>query len=79
MEAELKMLHKDSKVNIHLNALKAKLKKYQTGKTPAPDGIHGFWFKKFTSIHDRHATEMNKCIQKTKIPEWMTIGKTTLI
>ena len=23
-------------------------------------------------MHDRLATEMNKCIQKTEIPEWMT-------
>ena len=28
-------------------------------KTPAHDGIHGFWFKKFTSLHDRKALEMN--------------------
>ena len=25
--------------------------------------------KKFTSVHDRLATEMNKCIQKVYIPE----------
>ena len=34
---------------------------------------------KFTSIHDRLATKMNKCIQKTEIPEWMTKGMTTVI
>ena len=38
-----------------------------------------FGFKKFTSIHHRLATEMNKSIQKTEIPEWMTKGKTTVI
>ena len=38
-----------------------------------------FSLKKFTSIYDRFATEMNKCIEKTEIPEWIIKGKTTLI
>ena len=38
-----------------------------------------FDLKKITLIHDRLATEMNKRIQKTKIPGWITKGKTTLI
>ena len=37
-----------------------------------------FGFKKFTSIHDKLATEMNKCLQKTEILEWMTKRKTTI-
>ena len=47
-------------------------KMYQIGK-------HGFWYKKFTSIHDRIALEMNKCLQKSHVPEWMTNGWTTFI
>ena len=35
---------------------------------PGHDGIHGYWFKKFTSIYDRWATEMNRCLQETD--EW---------
>ena len=46
---------------------------------PGHDGIHGFWFKKFTSIHDRLALEMNKCLQTAHVPEWMTNGRTILI
>ena len=41
--------------------------------------IHRFWFKKFTSIHDRLALEMNRCLQDAQVPDWMTKGKTTLI
>ena len=48
-------------------------------KTPVHDGIHGFWFKKFTSILDRVALEMNRCLQRTYAPEWMTKGNTILI
>ena len=44
---------------------------------PSYDGIHDFWFKKFTFIHDRLELEMNRCLQGAQIPEWMTKGKTT--
>ena len=47
-------------------------------KTPGHDGIHGFWFKKFASIHDRLALEMNRCLQDAQVHDWMTKGKTTL-
>ena len=55
------------------------IKKISNWKTPLHDGIHGFWFKKFTSIHDRLALEMNRRLQDAEVPDWMTKGKTTLI
>ena len=70
------MFEENPLVNIYPDGLKATLKKIANWKPPGLDGIHGFWFKKFTSIHDRLATD--KCMQKTEIPEWMT-KKTTLI
>ena len=54
-------------------------KKISNRKTPGHDGIHGFWFKKFASIHDRLALKMNRCLQNAQVPEWMTKGQTTLI
>ena len=66
------------KMNIHVDALKS-TRKNQTGEILGPNGIHGFWFKKFTTNHDRLATEMNKCTQKTDTPELMTKGMDTLI
>ena len=36
-------------------------------------------FKKFTSIYDRLALEMNRCLQGAQVPDQMTKGKTTLI
>ena len=35
--------------------------------------------KKFTSIHDRRALEMNIWLQRVDVPERMTKGRTTLI
>ena len=59
---ELEQLKEGPKVEIHTGLLKTTLKKVSNWKTPGHDGIHGFWFKKFTSIHDRLALEMNKCL-----------------
>ena len=76
METDLRRLEEGPKVEIHLEAT---LKKISNWKIPSLDGIYGFWFKKFISIHDELAIEMNECTQKTEIPERMTKGKTTLI
>ncbi len=46
-------------------------------KTSSYDGIHRFWTKKFTLIHDR--IEINRYLQEAHVPERMTKGKTTLI
>ena len=54
-------------------------KKIPNWKTPDHDGIYGFWFKIFTSIHTRLAMEMNWCFKKINIPGWVIKGKTTLI
>ena len=78
-ETELQMFEEDHQVNIHAEGLKVTLKKIANWKTPSLESIHGFWFKKFTSIHDKLGTEMNKCIRKTEQPEWRTKGKISLI
>ena len=62
------MLEEGPLVNIHSDGVKATLKKIAHWKIPGLHGIHGFWFKTFTSIHDRLDTEMNKFIKKTEIP-----------
>ena len=53
----LQMPEKRSNVELHLDTLKAKLKRYQTRKL---HGIQEFLFLKFISVHDRLATKMNK-------------------
>ena len=66
-------------MEIHIDLLKTTLKRIPNWKTPGHEGIHGFWFKKFASIHDRLALEMNRSLQGAQVPDWMTKGKTTLI
>ena len=76
---ELDGLEEGPEMEIHVDLLRTTLKRISNWKKPGYDGIHGFWFKKFTSIHDRLALEMNRCLQDAQVPYWMTKGKTTLI
>ena len=64
---------------IHIDSLRSILRKMPNWKSQSHDGIHGYWFKKITSIHERMAQQLNKCLQEANIPEWMTKGKSTLI
>ena len=74
MTRELEELEEYPKAEIHIELLKKTLK-ISNWKTPGHDGIHGFWFKKFTSIHDRLALEMNS----EQVLGWIIKVKTTLI
>ena len=61
MAKELKELEEGPKAEIHIYLLRMTLKK-QNWKTPGHDGINEIWFKKFTTIHDRLALVMNRCL-----------------
>ena len=76
---ELEKLEEGPKAKIHTDLLRPTLKKLSNWKTPGHDCIHDFWFKKFTSVHDRLVLEMNKCLHTAHVPEWVTKGRTTLI
>ena len=68
---------KEPEAEIHLESLRGTLKKIVNWKAPGLNGIHGFWFKRFTSIPDRLAQQLHKCLQEKNLPECMTKGKTT--
>ena len=55
------------------------LRKIANWKAPGPNGLQGFWLKSFTSCIERIALQLQDCLTTTQIPEWFTIGATTLI
>ena len=77
MTKELEGLEEGSKAEIHIDLLKTTQKNIPNWKTPGHDGVHGFCFKKFTSIPDGLALKMNRCLQGAHVPKWMTKGRTT--
>ena len=78
MTKELEGLEEGLKVVIHVDLLRITLK-ISNWKTPGSVGIHGFWWKTITTIHDRLELEMSRFLQKAMGHKWMTKGKTTLI
>ena len=54
-------------------------KMYQIGKHKDIMAYIDSGFKKFTSIHDTLAIKMNRYLEESNIPKWITKGNTTLI
>ena len=50
MAKEFEGFEEGPKEEIHIHSLRTTLKKVPNWKTSGHDGIHGTWFKKFTSI-----------------------------
>ena len=61
MDTKLRILEEGPKVKNTSKHARQHLKILKW-KTLDLDGMHRFWFLKFTSIHNRLATEMNKYI-----------------
>ena len=71
VEKELEGLEEGTKAEIHIDLHRTALKNIKF-ETPGHNGIKGFWFKKFHTIHDRLALEINGCLQEVDVPEWVT-------
>ena len=54
MEKEFEVNEQGPKARKHIDSLRAT----PNWKTPGHDGIHGYWFKKFTTINGRLAIEI---------------------
>ena len=48
-------------------------------KAAGPDRVQGYWIKGFTTLHGRVAHQLNDIVQSTKVPSWLTNGRTVLI
>ena len=48
-------------------------------KASGLDKVHAYWLKRFNTLHNRIARQFNGIIATSKVPEWMTKGKTYLI
>ena len=70
---------KQENISITEDLVKQQCKKMPNWKPPGPDGVQGFWIKKFTTLHKRIADQMDMINKRVEIPKWITIGKTVLI
>lgn len=55
------------------------IRKMANWKAPGPDGVRGFWFKRFRSLHGAIASSLQGCLDNRDVPKWMVKGRTVLI
>ena len=66
-------------VSICEDDIRVGLKRMSNWKAPGPDGVRGFWFKKFSSLHPSLCKSLQRCLSEGDVPGWMTKGRTVLI
>jgi len=55
------------------------LKRSRNWAAPGPDGVQGFWIKRFPSLHDSLLNCFNEMLNDgSVIPSWLPIGRTML-
>ena len=57
-------------INITKDDFSIHLRKMSNWKAPGPDGLHGFWLKKFTSLHQamvKHLQSFTKYLRLTLV------------
>ena len=74
----LRRVERQQDVVIGVADVKGGIRRMTNWKAPGPDGVQGFWFKKFTSVHVAIAEGLQDCLQSGDVPEWMTVGRTSL-
>lgn len=79
IEHDLRELPQQKELQITVESVNKQLSQMANWKSPGPDGVQGFWLKKFTSLRVRISEQLNECLQSNSTPDWMTKGRTVLI
>ena len=75
---EMSQVERQEDIVVGLDDVKGGIRRMTNWKAPGPDGVQGFWFKKFTNVHGRIADQLQDCVVKGDVPVWMTLGRTNL-
>ena len=79
VEKELECVTQQGKIDITKEDVFIHLRKMPNWKAPGPDGLHGFWLKKFTSLHQAMVKHLDDCIQTGDVPNWIVESRKVLI
>ena len=75
----MKAVKKQDNFQISEHDVSAAVRKMSNWKAPGPDGVRGFWFKKFDSLQPVLVSCLNRCLDSGEVPTWMVKGRTVLI
>ena len=79
VEKEFESFTQQGNISITKEDVSIYLRKMPNWKVPGPDGLHGFWLKKYTSFHQVMVEHLDYCIKTGDVPNWMVASWTVLI
>ena len=79
LKEDTKDIEKQIDISVDLASFQKQVRRTASWKSPGPDGIHGFWYKNFTSLHETLCIQLDQCLRENSIPPWMTTGRTVLL
>lgn len=79
IDGELSDITDQDDMVIDMPLLRTVLKKLRPWKAAGPDGVQGFWYKRFSSLHGQIVRQFSNILTTGVIPKWMTKGRTVLI
>ena len=79
VKESLQNVRQQQNIAISIKSVKNGIKRMTNWKAPGPDGVQGYWFKRFSNLHSRIAQHLQECVETGSVPEWMTTGRTSLI
>jgi len=63
---------------ISVTMLCKQVRKMKSWKAAGPDGVHAFWLKQLTTLHERLAMQLQATMDEG-VADWLTKGRTVLI
>ena len=79
VEKKLECVTQSGNINITKGDVSIHLREMPNWKAPGPDGLHGFWLKKVTSLRQAMVKHLDDCIKTGDVSNWMVEGRTVLI
>jgi hypothetical protein len=78
VENNYRNVKQQESVKITLQDVQMRTKKLNNWKSPGKDGIHNFWIKKLTCLHQALCNMLNDMLEGNA-PQWLLEGRTVLI
>ena len=76
---QMSNVKQQEEMSITTEDVKKRIQRLSNWKAPGPDGVQGYWFKAFPSMHNSIAKSLQSCLNNGNVPDWMVKGRTVLI
>jgi len=76
---KLQGINNQETLEITQEKVAAAAKRSKNWRAAGLDGIHNFWIKYLTNLHERLASQIQDILNGSDIPSWLTQGRTVLI